>query len=163
MNCCHIAQSFVIVCVGCCLMTGCATLNSSADVLLGPSRKLSESDVPPPPDVPSFMVELHTGDDEPERYKLPLTEDLAYVQQVLKKSGAVRRFGRVKMELWRKRDDGNGYVKLDVPFDRKQREVPRGYDYALRPDDRLMILKDTSTILDDMLESVSGPVRAVRR
>jgi hypothetical protein len=62
----------------------------------------------------------------------------------------------VKIQLWRPLPDGNGYHKLEIPYDRKARTVPAGYDYAIREGDRLIFMKDDSSVFDDMLGSIGG-------
>ncbi|HUG69222.1 MAG TPA: hypothetical protein VMM76_15835 [Pirellulaceae bacterium] len=110
----------------------------------------------PPPDVPSFLVEMRGTNNESQKFKRPLTEEATYVQGVLVQSNALKRFGRVKMELWRPRPDGAGYHKLDIPYDRKMKMVPPGYDYQIREGDRLVFMQDDSNILDDMFGSLGG-------
>ncbi|MBP87148.1 MAG: hypothetical protein CMJ64_10590 [Planctomycetaceae bacterium] len=144
-------------------LSGCASLGGSVGDLFGPEPEISKSDVPPPKGVPSFVVELRPENKPAEPHKLPLMDEATYVAQVVEKSRAIKRFGRVKIELWRPRPDGAGHHKLDVPFDRKGGAIPPGYDYAIRPNDRLVIIEDASTILDDMLDSVTGPVSAAIR
>jgi hypothetical protein len=106
------------------------------------------------PDVPSFVVEMRGTNNESQKFQRPLTDEATYIQGVLVESNALKHFGRVKIQLWRPLPDGQGYHKLDIPYDRKQRTVPPGYDYAIREGDRLIFMKDESTILDDMLGSI---------
>ncbi len=104
----------------------------------------------------TYLVEIHPAKKSPQKFELPLTEEPVYMQEVLTKSQALERFGRVKIELWRHQPDGLGYHKLKIPFDRKTQSVPASYDYAIHPRDRLVFTEDTSTVLDDMLLTLSG-------
>jgi hypothetical protein len=124
---------------------------------------MSKSDTPLEQDGPTFVVEVQPDGKSKKTYKRPVPEDGTYVGQVLEESNALKRFGRVTIELWRPLPNGAGYHKLGIPFDRKQKAVPPGYDYAIHADDRLVIIEDTSTLLDDMLGSITGPVSAVMR
>lgn len=153
----------VIACLGWGVMTGCATLDASLDDLIGAAPDMPKADAAPPAGVQSFVVELRTDENEVEKYKLPLPKEPIYVQQVLDKSKAVKRFGRVTIQIWRERPDGGGHHKIDIRYDRKKRAIPPGYDYAIHAGDRLVIMKDKSTIMDDMLQSVGGPVASVMR
>lgn len=158
---CHVRSLLPLACAFS-FLSGCASVGGSLGELLGPEPELAKKDELPK-GVPTFVVELKPDGKPAERYKLPLSEDGTYVAQVLKKSRAVRRFGRVNIELWRPLPNGAGHHKLDVQFNRKQREIPPRFDYAIHPDDRLLIIEDTSTILDDVLESVTSPITAAIR
>ncbi|MCA9124832.1 MAG: hypothetical protein H6822_32145 [Planctomycetaceae bacterium] len=149
----------------CFATTGCATLAPGVGDVFSVSKGTATNDLknsgPDNPelstaaDVPSFVVEMRGSNNESQKFTRPLTDDATYVQNVLVQSRALKHFGRVKMELWRLRPDGQGYHKLDVPFDRKKKMVPPGYDYAIHEGDRLVFMEDESNILDDMLESIT--------
>ena len=78
------------------------------------------------------------------------------MQQVLVRSGALQKFGCMDIELVRKLPNGADH-RMTVDFDRGSRRVEAGTDYQVRPDDRLVVREDPSTILDDMLENALGP------
>ncbi len=147
---------------GACLATtGCATLTPPIGEIFSVSggqadEESKNPELAPPPDVPSFVVEMRGANGESEKFKRPLTDEATYVQGVLVESNALKHFGRVRIQLWRPLPDGNGYHKLDIPYDRKRRTVPPGYDYAIREGDRLVFMKDETSILDDMLGSIGG-------
>jgi hypothetical protein len=149
----------------CFATTGCTTLTPSIDGLFAVStdhavQEVKDSEVKspelaPPSDVPSFVVEMRGASNESQKFNRPLTEEPIYVQSVLVQSNALKHFGRVKTELWRPRPDGQGYHKIDIPYDRKARSVPPAFDYQIREGDRLIFMEDESSILDDMLGSFS--------
>jgi hypothetical protein len=157
----------LLLTLGLCLATtGCTTLTPPIGELFAVAKDQPAQDPNAPelasspevssPDEPSFVVEMRGANNESQKFKRPLTEEPIYVQGVLVQSNALRHFGRVKMELWRPRPDGQGHHKLDIPYDRKKKMVPPGYDYAIREGDRLVFMEDDSSILDDMLGSLSG-------
>ncbi|MDA1054345.1 MAG: hypothetical protein O3C40_28200 [Planctomycetota bacterium] len=162
MHRCH----FLFILSACFATTGCTTLTppigdifAVSDDQAAQEFKTSDSEpksleLAPPPDVPSFVVELRGTNNESQKFKRPLTDEGTFIQGVLVQSNALKHFGRVKIELWRPRPDGGGYYKIDIPYDRKQRTVPPTYDYAIREGDRLIFMKDESSILDDMLGSI---------
>jgi len=144
------------VMVGCSLAPGCAMMHAKLGSDLAQVESSEQKDdSEPAADAPSFLVEIRPDGDEPERFRLPLDDDMSYVEQVLKKSGIGRRFRRVKIQVWRPLEHGEGYHKLKIPYNRKTRGVARGYDYAIHPDDLVIFVEDKSTIVDDMLGSVS--------
>ena len=145
----------------CFATTGCTTLTTPLGDIFSVSGERAAEEfknpaLTPPPDVPSFVVEMRGANNESQKFKRPLTDEGTYVQGVLVQSNALKHFGRVKIELWRPLADGNGYHKLDIPYDRKKRTVPPAYDYTIREGDRLVFMQDDSNILDDMLESITG-------
>lgn len=145
----------------CFATTGCTTLTPPIGDIFSMSggQAADESKNPelaPPPDVPSFVVEMRGANGESQKFNRPLTDETIYVQGVLVESNAMKHFGRVRIELWRTLPDGNGYHKLDIPYDRKLRTVPPGYDYAIHEGDRLILMKDDTSILDDMLGAIGG-------
>ncbi len=136
---------------------GCQTVNSELAMLFG--------DVPTSPEpsvssatainAPKFHLEIRESGKQPQLVQLPLPEVL-YVQQALEQSGAIRRFRRMKIEIYRQLPEGGGH-RLDVAFDRVTRRVPPGADYAIHPNDRIVVTEDSSTVVDDMLETITGP------
>jgi hypothetical protein len=157
-------RHLLILLSACFTATGCATLNSPVSDVFSVSHEPAEEAGKSPegtslPDAASFVVELRGSNNESQKFKRPLTDESTYVQGVLVESNARKHLGRVKIELWRPRPDGQGYYKIDIPYDRKQRAVPPAYDYAIREGDRLVFMKDDATLLDDMLESLGRPER----
>lgn len=154
----HSPQLLFLLAV-CVMTTGCTTLTPPiGEIFALKSDQFADADktpeAGPSPDVPSFLVELRGTNNESQKFKRPLTDDATYVQGVLEQSNALKHFGRVKIELWRRQSDGQGYHKLDVPYDRKSRMVRPEFDYAIHEGDRLVFMKDDSSILDDMLGSL---------
>jgi hypothetical protein len=144
------------------LVSGCTTLNlSSSDTMDLPGESPEVLSQTPQPNVPSISMELRASGKKPEISRVPLAGGMR-VQQALEQSGAVGRFRRMDVRLMRPVRDTR--QKLEVKYDHGAGSVNPLYDYALHPGDHLVVIEDTSTILDDMLESISGPVgRSVGR
>jgi hypothetical protein len=138
------------------VLPGCQSISSDLAMLFGDGTgTLTKTPAPSDPSAPKYFVELREDGKQSQLQQFPLTGDL-YVQQVLQQSGALQKFRRIKVEIYRQLPGGGGH-RLDIPFDRAKRQVPPGRDYAIHPGDRIVVTKDTSTILDDMLESLGGP------
>ncbi len=150
----------------CFATTGCTTLTPNFGEIFAVSsdqavQELKGSEVKTPevgasPQGPSFVVEMRGAGNESQKFLRPLTEEPIYVQAVLVQSNALKHFGRVKTELWRPRPDGQGYYKIDIPYDRKSKSVPPAFDYQVREGDRLVFMEDESNIFDDMLGNLTG-------
>lgn len=136
---------------------GCQSLDTELSMLFGDDPPPAAAQQPQPAAQPSgqkFYVEFREDGRKPTLLAMPLT-DVTYVQQALEQSGAIKKFRRAKIELYRQLPQGGGH-KLPVEFDRNNRRVPPGSDYALHPDDRIVVTEDNSTVLDDMLDRLGG-------
>lgn len=153
-------HTLLIVFSACAVASGCATLTPSVGEVFAvrdqPSVEefKSSSDLAPPPEGPSFVVEMRGANNKSQKFNRPLVDEGTYIQGVLEQSNALRHFGRVKIELWRPRPDGHGYHKMDIKYDRQQKMVAPDNDYALRDRDRLVFVEDESSVLDDMLGAI---------
>ncbi len=136
------------------LVCGCTTLGiSGSDTmdLVGESPETLSQ----PQKTPSISVELRPSGKKPEISQIPLTRGML-IQQALEQAGAVKRFRRMDVRLMRAARDQR--QKLEVKYDHEKGGVNPLYDYALHPGDHVVAIEDTATILDDMLQSISGPV-----
>jgi len=159
------AAWLLAVLVGAAAHAGCTTLSANlSDLGLGPrpsqagSTPFDPSMVSPPPvtDQPTIVMEVIPAGGSPKRAQLPLEGPLT-IQEALMKAGVTREFRRMNIVLYRMLPDGTNH-KLDIEFDRRSRRVADAYDYALRPQDRLVVTQDTSTTFDDMLDSVTDRI-----
>lgn len=135
---------------------GCATIDSTAGGLSKVTGDAAAANAQPlAPPAGAYTIELHASGRKPEIRQMPLTGP-TLVQQALEQSGAAKRFRRMNIVVMRV--GGDERHKLDVKFDRKLGTVNPLYDYALVPGDHLVVTEDTSTVLDDMLGSISAPL-----
>lgn len=142
-----------IVAVAAIMSSGCQTVNSELAMLFGEAPPAHVNEQPAAGDnSPQFYVELRADGRSPKLMQFPATDGML-VQQALEQSGAVKKFRRMKLELYRKLPSGGGH-KMDIHFDHTKDRVPPGEDYAIHPGDRLVATEDTSTVLDDMLGSL---------
>jgi len=135
------------------LLTGCATLR----VPPGTSDSLTDASVPPAAaPAPTYTIEIHPERGEVGTKTVPLGEQ-SYVQNAVDESGALRRFRRIKIQVVRKGNvAGHKMAKMEVDFDNGRRQVPMQSDYALHPGDRVMIIEDSSSIVDDVMGRLLG-------
>lgn len=137
-------------------MLGCQSVNTELASPLGDvTASSNDPNVQPAEEGRKYLVEIREKGKQPQIAKMALP-DVLYVQQAVEQSGA--RFRRMKIEIYRQLPNGSGH-RLDIPFDRTKRQVPPSGDYAIHPNDRIVITEDTSTVVDDMLESLTGPFK----
>ena len=134
---------------------GCSTVDQGLLSLMGPLDENPAVTVQPsiPPDVPAFTVEVREANESPAQQSVAL-DRVVHIQDALVKSGAIDKFRRMDVELYRPLPKGP-YHRFEVRYDRKSQRVDPAFDYALQPADRLVITEDTSTIIDDMLGAFS--------
>lgn len=72
--------------------------------------------------------------------------------EALQKAQAIKRFGRIKIELVRPLPSG-GWHRMPMEYDRSIRRVPAECDYAIFAGDRLIVTEDTGNMFTDMMDS----------
>ncbi len=137
--------------------TGCATVGDfSTGFLPGSSAPAGDTAAAPRG---SCTIVLQPSRGEPKIVEMPLHEG-ATVQTALDFSKATRKFGRMEIHVLRTppaHGPGPARVqKMNVEFNRKRRWVNAEYDYALYPNDRIVVKEDATTIIDDTVEAVAG-------
>ncbi|MGE0756329.1 MAG: hypothetical protein AB7F89_02570 [Pirellulaceae bacterium] len=135
-------------------LAGCQTLDANLGTLLGDTRAETPRSVTPDPGTPTYYIEFQPYQKKPILVAMPLNGVL-YVQDALEQSGALKKFRRSQIEVFRQLPQGGGH-KIPVKFDRGKRRVDPGSDYSVHPNDRIVVTEDTSTILDDMLQSLGA-------
>jgi len=115
-----------------------------------------------PPDGPvvqpaaKYVVEIRSAKGKSQAVEKDLTEPI-HVQAALEKTGAHKKYRRMDVELYRPLPNG-GWHKMQLEFDRANKQVPPEYDYSLLPGDRVIVTEDPRTIIDDTLEFVLQPI-----
>jgi hypothetical protein len=134
--------------------SGCQTLDSNlAAVLAEPTAEPARAAAPESGDA-VYYIEFRPDRKKPVIVGVPLNE-VTYVQGALEKSGALKKFRRAKIEIYRHLPQGGGH-KIPIDYNRRNRRVESGTDYAIHPRDRIVVTEDTSTVLDDMIDSMGG-------
>ncbi|MFM7846492.1 MAG: hypothetical protein ACKPEY_19975 [Planctomycetota bacterium] len=110
---------------------------------------------------PQCAVELRSEGRKATRVSVPLNQE-THVQDALVQSGAVKKFRRMNVELYRRTPAGKSH-KMAVAYDSTKRQVEFQNDYFLKPDDVLVVTEDTSTMLDDMFRKASGNLPMLHR
>lgn len=103
----------------------------------------------------NFMVEVRTAKGQSEAKEQPLSGHLT-IQQALVETRANKRFDRFTLELARPLPDGRRH-RMTVDYDRTNKCVDPAFDYAILPGDRIIVVEDTTTLIDDMLDRAMKP------
>ena len=136
-------------------LTGCSMLHSPSNTAEVGEKRV-EGTVPAKDNRPHVRVEFHEEGEQPKLGNLPIdVNEPLFVSMALDKVKATKRFPRFTAEVYR--PGPQGYQRMAIRLEAKGRRVPAQYDYALHPNDRLIIMRDSSTALDDLTES--GPLK----
>ena len=100
----------------------------------------------------SITIEVRADGKKPEIGQIPLNGS-PRIQEVLEQSGLVKKFRR--MDIVVMRAIGDQRQKLESKYDHSEGFVSPLYDYQLHPGDHLVVTEDTSTVFDDMLNSLA--------
>ena len=134
--------------VGCSMFKEQATPKLNAEVTPGPA--------PSAPPAAKYVVEIRPESGKPRAVEKPLAEQ-TYVQTALDQTGALKKFSRATVEVYRPLPSG-GWHKMNLEYDRENHKIPPEYDYAVLPGDRIIVTEDTTTIWDDMMERTMKPL-----
>jgi len=143
------ASAALVLLLGFC---GCAT------------APLAEADVaqmtPDGANSPMFTVEIKPESGSVQQFDRPLTGEV-WLQDVVTQSGAPKRFRRMNIEVQRRSANGQ-WAKMKAEVDRRTKKITIETDYAIHPGDRIVIVQDTSTAIDDVLGPFLGALRGGR-
>ena len=140
-----------------CLMlaavSGCTGLGLMKPEL---NAELSQTGAPAPEgsQVAKVDVIFQPEKGQPERLERSLAEPTT-VQQILVQTSANKKYRRMEVEILRQLPSG-GFHKIPCEYDRTTKKINPEFDYALMPADRVIVKEDTSTIIDDMMQSAGG-------
>lgn len=123
---------------------GCATL-----------RPFGKSPIPTESGSEYFTVELHQRFGQPKVTAFPLGEDTT-VQSALEESGAISTYRKMDVEILRRVPETGRMLKLPVVYDTRNDHVKIEQDYALHPNDRVVVRPASNSALDKVMESLLG-------
>ena len=123
---------------------GCATL-----------RPIAKSPIPTEDASEYFTVELHQRFGQPKVTAFPLVEG-ATVQSALEESGAISTYRKMNVEILRRVPETGRMLKLPVVYDTRNDHVKIEQDYALHPNDRVIVRPASNSALEKVVESLLG-------
>ena len=103
-----------------------------------------------------YVVEIRPDEGKPQAVEKDLTDPM-HVQTALENTGAMKKFRRMDLELYRPLPNG-GWHKMRLEYDHANKQVPPEFDYSLLPGDRIIVTEDPRTIVDDIMERALQPL-----
>ena len=99
----------------------------------------------------NYFVEIHASFGQPKLFTGTISEPTT-VQQALNKSGALKNIGSPQVDLYRVLPGGAPPLKMPVEF--KGKLVKYEQDYALHPNDRI-IVRNNSSSFSELVDSLT--------
>jgi hypothetical protein len=138
------------------LSTGCSMfqprLSPELNAQVTP-HGVEDGKVAPPPG--NFTVEVQPAKGKPVAKEQPLVGPLT-VQEALEHTKANKRFSKFNLELHRPLPDGRMH-KMVLKYDRQKKLVDPEFDYTILAGDRLIVVQDTKSMLDEALDAMTIP------
>jgi hypothetical protein len=138
-----------IACIALCLglfvaLSGCSTFNHSMNPVLPVEEKAPSQGI--------YQVEMTGAFNKKAVFQGEIDGPLT-VQSALERSGALDRFRNMDIEVYRVVKESNRGLKLNVSYDGRSKTVTPDYDYALHPNDRIVVTSKTNSALDKLVDS----------
>jgi len=127
--------------------SGCSTLSTKGGDRAMPTMA-AESEG-------SYRVELEGNFGKKSVYTGQLTKPTT-VQMALEESGAIQKLRNLDVWILRVVAESGQPLKMDVRFDPAKKVIAPEQDYAILPNDRIVVKPKSDNMLDKMLESVGG-------
>lgn len=140
------------ICVALAVLPGCGTFQAAT---LGPTPDPSIAQDTGVPHA-TIQVELRQGESKRRVATVPFEEGWV-LSDVVRRSGATRKFSGMDVHIERMGMRGE-MIKLDARYDRGTKRISNKFDYAIHPNDRIVIIEDNSTMLERMFDSVLEPL-----
>jgi hypothetical protein len=132
---------------------GCTTLSLNGSGKLDAS--VAESEIETPQNGPFYLVEVRSLGDSPKVVKYPYRGDET-VYNAIENIGGFKRFRRRTTHVIRKNEETGVRLKMEVREDKKGITIDT--DYALHPNDRVIVEEDGTTMFHDAIGQVTGPL-----
>ena len=129
-------------------LAGCTAMHTMAE------NSIPLATDPQTAGTPSISMEIRAAGKKPRIETVTLDGSMT-VQQSLEKTNLTKAFRRMDIQILRMAGDQR--LKMDVKYEHNQAQVDPLYDYALHPNDHVIVREVTKTTLDDMMESL-GPL-----
>jgi len=128
-----------------CIATGCTSVNKT------PKQAAVNVD----PNAPVCLVELRASIGKAKHQKMQIVGKMV-LQDVIDKVQAKKRFGNMKLVVYRRSTNNLGYIRMKAGY-KAGRVDPLG-NFAIHSGDRVVIIQDSATPLDGLLDSITGPL-----
>ena len=104
--------------------------------------------------LPTVVLDVRNGEKHMER--IPISPDKPlFIADVIDDAKLVKRIGKIRVTIIRATAPNVPPVRMDVTFDSSGRNVMAQQNYALQPNDRIIVSPDDRNFLTNMLGSLA--------
>ena len=132
--------------------SGCSTLPLTQNQALPATAAASQTQKQAPQGV--YEVQLSGGFSKPTTSRGVIDGPIT-VQTVLERSGAIDKFRNMEITILRVVKDSGRGLKLKVDFNGSKDAVPPEQDYAIHPNDRILVESKSGGAIDRLVETVA--------
>ena len=134
----------------CTILTGCQSFDFGASSTAESATPVNREDV-----IGQYRVQLIPGRGKPTVENVDIVGPVT-VQDALEASGAIRKFGLMKITLSRITKENGTLLKLPVDYKVRSKTVPDGQNYNLLPGDTLTVSPKESKALEKAIGAFTG-------
>jgi hypothetical protein len=144
------------------LLTGCSSI--FGDRSRGPADRLdttaleqagysfdergAQRALPPSDGKPTVVLEVRNGKRHLERIPLP-PDKPTFLQDIVDDAKLVSKIGRIEVTILRPTGSNSPPIRMDSDFDPETKRLVIGQNYAVQPNDTIIVSKDTRSWLDN--------------
>jgi hypothetical protein len=140
---------------GCTLMLGMSILTSTG-CLGGLGQTAANLPTEPAPSEPtdSYRIDMIGAFSKTTSLQGEIDGPIT-VQEVLVNSGATKKFRNMDVVIYRTVEESGRLLKLVVDYVPRTKSVKPELNYAIRPNDRIIVQSRTTTAIDKVINSIS--------
>jgi len=141
-------------------MVGCSVFPST-EGSLALQQQVPSGSTAPSENSGKVILEVRPESKSAQTVHVPLSE-VTHAQNALERSRSMKKFRRSLVDIYRPTPNGSS-LRLSCKINPKTKKIEAGSDYALHPGDYVVVSEDPTTMWDDMLKQVSGPMKILKR
>jgi len=140
----------VTMAFACAILSGCQSVDFETSAAIETVVPEKREDV-----IGQYQIQLLPRRGNPTVEKVDIAGPVT-VQDALEASGAIRKFGPIKITLKRIIKDKGALLQLPVDYEFRSKTVPDGQNYGLLPGDTIVVSPKESKALEKAIESLTG-------
>jgi hypothetical protein len=109
------------------------------------------------PTAPTYTIEVRARGRKPKETQV-VVQGNETVQSSIELVKANKLFRGLDVAVVRQSNQSHQEEILKVPYDRRKKKVDMMHDYAVLPGDRVMIVEDNTSFIDEMLDDLPAPL-----
>lgn len=114
----------------------------------------AQKPVPADAQHPSVILEVRDGKRHLE--KIPMSaEKPLFIQDIVHDAKLEQKLGKIKVAILRPTGESTPPIRMEADMEPHGKGVVKWQNYALQPGDQIVVTKDTTTWMDEMMTSIT--------